>query len=146
MGKEIERKYLVNDNSYRIMAEASHHIIQGYLSRDINATVRVRIVDDRAFLTVKGKTSGLIRDEWEYQISLGDAYDMIERCCSGTVIDKTRYIVPYAGYRWEVDEFETPRHMIVAEVELPDEKVVPVLPDFIGDEVTGDARYYNSNL
>lgn len=147
MAKEIERKYLVTDTSYREVATEKRHIIQAYLNRDPNATVRVRIAGDMAFLTIKGKNSGAVRDEWEYTIPISDARNMIERCATGRIIEKTRYIVPFGGYLWEVDEFGGELEgLTVAEIELPSADTEFSLPSFIGDEVTGDPRYYNSSL
>lgn len=147
MAKEIERKFLVTDSSYRAMASAERRIVQGYLSRDPRATVRVRIADGRAWLTVKGRNEGAVRDEWEYEIPASDARDMLWRCATGRVIEKTRYIVDYAGRRWEVDEFGGELSgLTVAEIELTSADEQPELPPFIGTEVTGDPRYYNSAL
>lgn len=146
MAKEIERKYLVKDSRYREMASGSSHIVQGYISRNPEATVRVRIRDSRAFITVKGKTVGCERDEWEYEIPVGDAKGML-RLCSGTVIDKTRWLVEHDGRTWEVDEFHGSHEgLVVAEVELASAGSAVTPPPFAGDEVTGDVRYYNSNL
>ena len=146
MAKEIERKFLVKDSSYRHMATSSSHIEQGYLSRDPEATVRVRVRDDRAFLTVKGRNHGMVRDEWEYPVPAADA-EAMARLAPSTVIEKRRHIVPYGGLTWEVDEFiGRLAGLTVAEVELPSADVVVELPPFVGREVTGDAAYYNSNL
>lgn len=147
MAKEIERKFLVKNTSFVEMASDVVHIRQAYLSRKPESTVRVRLWGDKAFLTVKGITAGATRDEWEYPIPVVDANDMIARITDGTVIDKTRYIVDYAGMRWEVDEFHGVHEgLIVAEVELRSETQPITLPPFVGEEVTGDPRYYNSNL
>lgn len=148
MSKEIERKYLVTDDSYRAAAIEIHRITQGYLSRDIDATVRIRVMDDRAFITVKGRNSGVVRDEWEYPIPPQDAIEMLERCAKGTVISKTRYIVPATGnLRWEIDEFHGKHSgLVVAEIELPDQDMMFELPGFIGEEVSGNPSYYNSSL
>ena len=147
MAKEIERKYLVADDSYRSMAVKSIHIVQAYLCRDPKSTVRVRIAADRAFLTVKGRNDGAVRDEWEYEIPMADARGMIERCASGTVVEKTRHIVDYGGHRWEVDEFGgSHAGLVVAEIELSSADEQFPLPPFAGEEVTGDVRYYNSSL
>lgn len=147
MAKEIERKFLVKDDSYKDVASGKKHIIQGYLSTEIKATIRVRIVDDNAFLTVKGKNDGAVRDEWEYPIPVKDATEMLDRLTTGTVIEKTRYIVDYEGKRWEIDSFKSPvAGLVVAEIELtsPDERFA--IPPFIGKEVTGDLAYYNSAI
>lgn len=147
MAKEIERKFLVKNTSYRDMASGRRHIEQAYLSRDPRATVRVRIIDGEARLTVKGLNDGAIRDEWEYAVPVEDARDMTERCATGRVIVKTRYIVPFGGLTWEVDEFEgSLAGLTVAEVELPSADAEVTMPPFVGEEVTGDARYYNSSL
>lgn len=147
MAKEIEKKYMVRSHEYREAASVRYHIVQGYLSRDIDATVRIRIIDDKAFLTIKGRNQGIVRDEWEYAIPADDAREMLERCAKGTVIEKTRYIVPQGKLCWEIDEFHGSHNgLIVAEIELPDETSSYEMPDFIGEEVTGDPRYYNSNL
>lgn len=146
MAKEIEHKYLVRDNSYEQAAISSVRMIQGYLSRRKEATVRVRVAGDEAFLTVKGITAGAVRDEWEYPVPKEDAMQMLG-CCAGGIIDKTRYIVPFGGLRWEVDRFHGPLEgLVVAEVELPSADTVYEKPAFAGEDVTGDARYYNSAL
>ncbi|MDE6239816.1 MAG: CYTH domain-containing protein [Muribaculaceae bacterium] len=147
MAKEIERKFLVIDKSYRKMAVTGRSIVQAYLNRDPKATVRVRITDDKAFLTIKGKNDGATRDEWEYPIPVSDARDMIARCASGRIIEKKRFVVPFEGYDWEIDEFGGELEgLTVAEIELPAEDAEFSLPPFVGDEVTGDPRYYNSSL
>ena len=149
MAKEIERKFLVSGDSYRRKATESHHIVLAYLSTDPEATVRVRILDDRGFLTVKGLNHGAVRSEWEYEIPHNDATAMIAQCARSKTIDKTRYIVPAAeeGLKWEVDEFHCSHQgLVVAEIELPSEDTPFSLPDFAGKEVTGDPAYYNSSL
>lgn len=147
MAKEIERKFIVNDPCYKAMATVSHHIVQGYLSRRPEATVRIRVKDQDAFVTIKGITRGATRDEWEYSIPSGDAIDMLERCSEGNVIEKTRYIVPWEGFEWEVDCFHgTLEGLVVAEIELESEDVEFPLPPFVSREVTDDPRYFNSSL
>lgn len=144
MAKEIERKFLVDDMSFMGMATGSRHIVQGYLSR--KPTVRVRICDDRAFLTVKSRNLGVTRSEWEYEVPLEDAREMM-KLCTEDLIEKTRWLVPFGGLTWEVDVFEGAlTGLIVAEVELPGEDTVPELPDFAGKEVTGNPAFYNSAL
>jgi adenylate cyclase len=146
MAKEIERKFLVVDDSYKQMARSSVEIAQGYLSVDPRATVRVRLKGNRAYLTVKGINIGATRSEWEYEVPIADAREMLSQCCS-KVITKRRYLVDYGGFTWEVDDFQGPlAPLVVAEVEIPDEHTAVSLPAFIGQEVTGDARYYNSSL
>ena len=147
MAKEIERKFLVNDDSYMESATKCRHIEQGYLSRQIESTVRIRITDEKAYITIKGKTSGIERDEWEYEIPAKDAREMLDRCAEGNVIRKTRYYVPFDGLIWEVDRFEGVHEgLTVAEVELPASDHRIQFPPFVGEEVSGDPRYYNSNL
>ena len=147
MAKEIERKFLVKNSSFLHLAISSSHIEQGYLSRRTDATIRVRLRDDRAYLTVKSRTVGMTRDEWEYEIPADDARAMLKKCAQGNVIDKTRHIVPFEGRIWEVDVFHGDHEgLVTAEVELDSEGSEITLPPFVGEEVTGDARYYNSNL
>lgn len=145
MAKEIERKFLVANDTFFSMASRSVDIEQGYLCTDPDSTVRVRIKGDEAFITVKSRNQGATRNEWEYPIPVGDACEMME-CCRG-VIKKKRFLVPYDGLVWEVDVFGG-RHsgLVVAEVEIESEDVRLSLPPFVGEEVTGDPRYYNSVL
>lgn len=146
MAIEREHKYLVKDSSYRDLASWKRELKQGYLCREPERTVRVRIADGTGFITIKGKNDGDRRLEFEYQVPLRDAEQML-KMCKGKVLSKTRYIVPYEGFTWEVDEFHGDlAPLITAEVELPDECNDYPLPPFIGDNVTGDPRYYNSNL
>lgn len=146
MGIEIERKFLVNGDAFRQMAECSERLRQGYLCREPERTVRVRVRGDRGFLTVKGKNHGLTRTEFEYEIPIEDAEKMLGMCV-GRVIDKTRYLVRFEGNLWEVDEFHGDLSpLITAEIELKEENSEFSLPVFVGAEVTGDKRYYNSNL
>lgn len=147
MAKEIERKFLVGDESYKALATENIEIRQGYLSTDPEATVRVRIAGDKAFLTVKGRNRGAVRNEWEYPVPASDAIAMLT-CCGGRTVEKTRWIVPAEnGLKWEVDEFHG-RHegLVVAEIELPAEDTPFVRPAFVGREVTGEPQYYNSAL
>lgn len=146
MGLEIEKKYLVVDNSYKKLATSNIEIRQGYLSRVTERTVRIRIYGEEGKLTVKGKTEGMTREEFEYSIPLSDARLMM-RLCEGPIVEKTRWIVPYEGFIWEIDEFHGQHEgLTLAEVELKSATENPFLPPFIGLEVTGDARYYNSRL
>lgn len=146
MAKEIERTFLVDDDSFREMASFTFHILQGYLNRDPYRTVRIRIRNDSAFLTIKGKTIGCERDEYEYEIPLEDGLEML-KMCEGKILDKTRYIVPFEGFNWEVDEYHGEHEgLIVTEVELPTADAQVILPPFVGKEVTGDPKYYNSQL
>ena len=105
MAKEIERKYLVIDQKYRYVASEAIDIEQGYLNRDPMRTIRVRTRGSSGFITVKGPNSGISRDEWEFPIDVRDAREMLDRLCDGSVLTKTRYIVPFGENVWEVDEF-----------------------------------------
>ena len=150
MNQEIERKYLVTSDCYKQIAVDHHHIRQGYISREKTGTVRVRISDDKAYLTIKGKPAAghFARYEWEKEIDVADAVELI-KLCQGTIIDKTRWIVPAKeeGLKWEVDEFHGKYEgLVVAEIELESEEQVVELPTFVGKEVTDDRRYYNANM
>lgn len=147
MPQEIERKFLV-DGEYKSKAYASSHIVQGYICSARGRTVRVRIRDDKGYLTIKGPADapGISRYEWEKEIPLDEARDLMKICEPGA-IDKTRYLVRSGRHVFEVDEFYGENEgLVIAEVELssPDEPFEK--PDFIGQEVTGDARYYNAQL
>ena len=147
-GLEIERKFLVKDHSYRQLAYDSSHIQQGYISSGHGRTVRVRRRDRSAFLTIKGPSAdgGLSRYEFEKEITPDEA-DQLFRLCEPGIIDKTRFLVRSGDHIFEVDEFHGDNEgLVVAEVELssPDEPYTK--PPFIGAEVTGDRRYYNSHL
>lgn len=147
-GMEIERKFLVRNDAYRRQAHASSHIRQGYISSGKGCTVRVRLRDDEAFLTIKGPSldGGLSRYEFEKAISLDEGEHLMLLCEPG-IIDKTRYLVSSGAHTFEVDEFHGENEgLVIAEVELHAVDEPYVKPDFIGDEVTGDRRYYNSHL
>ncbi len=147
MGKEIEHKYIVNDKSFKDLASESHNIKQGYLCKDKERTVRIRIIDTKAFITIKGETHGDTRVEYEYPIPLDDAKSMLDSLCIGPVIEKTRYIVTYKGNNWEIDMFEGfLEGLILAEIEIPSSDYKYDIPPFVGKNVTNDPRYYNSNL
>ncbi|NTU60530.1 MAG: CYTH domain-containing protein [Deltaproteobacteria bacterium] len=146
MGAEIERKFLVRDDRWRAGATGTPYR-QGYLAADPDRTVRVRLAGTRGYLTVKGRSRGLERAEFEYEIPAADAEELLDRLCLGPLVEKTRYRLEHAGHVWEVDEFAGENQgLLVAEVELgsADERVE--LPDWAGDEVSGDPRYYNANL
>ena len=147
---EIERKYLVTSDSYKQMAVARYHICQGYISREKTGTVRIRITDDKAYLTIKGKPAAghFARYEWEKEINIQEAKELMH-LCQGTIIDKTRWIVPAAedGLKWEVDEFHGKHEgLTLAEIELTSEEQEVKKPDFVGEDVTSDPRYYNANM
>ena len=145
---EIERKFLVNSNRYREQASSKSVIIQGYLNSDPLRTVRVRLRDQIGFLTVKGKScdSGLSRFEWEKEISLVEAKALLQ-LCEKSVVSKTRFEVSIAEHLFEVDEFSGPNEgLVIAEIELSSENEEFSNPDWLGREVTGEKKYYNSNL
>ena len=148
MALEIERKFLVKDDSYKQMAYHSSRIAQGYICSMRGRTVRVRIRDEKGYLTIKGPsdTAGLGRYEWEKEISLQEAQELM-RLCEPGMIDKTRYLVQSGKHIFEVDEFYGENEgLVVAEVELSSEDEAYEKPDFLGEEVTGDVKYYNSFL
>ena len=148
MNIEIERKFLVKDESFKSMATESHRLTQGYICKESGRTVRVRLWDDKGYLTIKGggSASGMSRYEWEKEISAEDARDLFLLCQSG-IIDKTRYIVPVDRKIFEVDEFYGENAgLVMAEIELGSEDEPFTRPSWLGDEVTGDRRYYNSML
>lgn len=146
MGQEIERKFLVKNDAWKAGARGTVYR-QGYLSSVKERVVRVRTIEDKGFLTIKGLTKGVSRSEFEYEISAGDANAMLDHICEKPLIEKTRYRVPVGGLVFEVDEFFGENAgLVVAEVELQDEKQGIDLPDWIGAEVSGDPRYFNSNL
>ena len=138
---EIERKFLVRDDSYKSLSFAHSHIVQGYICSERGRTVRVRIRDERAYITIKGPSvnGGLSRYEFEQEIPLADAQQLMQLCEPG-IIDKIRWLVKSGPHTFEVDEFLGDNDGLVVEDE-PFEK-----PHFIGKEVTGDRRYYNSQL
>ncbi len=146
MGLEIERKFLVKDNSWKQGAEGTYYR-QGYLSSHPQRTVRVRTAGDKAFITIKGKSAGAVRSEYEYSIPYAEAIEMLSLLCEKPIIEKVRYRIPYKGLIWEVDEFGGEnKGLVVAEVELTDEHQAPELPSWAGTEVTADPKYYNANL
>ena len=146
-GLEIERKFLVHkQKDWKQQAVGSSHIRQGYMTA-VN-TVRVRVRDEQAFLTIKGKAvnGGLTRYEFEKEISLDEAEHLLQLCEPG-MIDKRRYLIPYQGHTFEVDEFYGDNEgLVMAEVEMRSEDEQVELPDFIGPEVTGDHRFYNKQM
>ncbi|GLS82068.1 CYTH domain-containing protein [Paraferrimonas haliotis] len=148
MAQEIERKYLVQPTDFSAISKKSVRIVQGYLSSVPERTVRVRIKGEAGFLTIKGigSASGASRYEWEKQISVEEAKELLAICEPG-VIDKTRYLVDFEGHTFEVDEFYGDNQgLIVAEVELESEEQAVAKPAWLAEEVTGDAKYYNSML
>ncbi|WP_341526332.1 CYTH domain-containing protein [Nostoc sp. UHCC 0302] len=146
MPKEIERKFLVKGDSWRRLAEGSFYS-QGYISTQKKATVRVRIAGNQGYLTIKGPSVKYSRSEFEYPIPIEDAQEMLDTLCDRPLIEKTRYKVEYSGLIWEIDEFDgINKGLIIAEVELSDENQQIELPIWIGEEVSDDPKYFNSNL
>ncbi len=147
MATEIERKYLVRSDAWRAHAHRQVRYRQGYLANTEHCSVRVRVGGDAAHVNVKGVTVGASRLEFEYPVPLEDAEVMLRELCLRPIIVKTRYLVRHLDQDWEVDVFEGDNAgLVVAEIELEDEAQAVTLPDWAGEEVTHDARYYNSNL
>lgn len=147
MAEEIERKFLVVSDAWKALVTSSSLLRQGYLSSNAKATVRVRTWDDdKARVTIKGAARGISRAEYEYEIPVGDAREMLLMAVPN-VLEKRRHLVPYGGLTWEVDVFEG-RHagLIIAEVELEHEAQDVALPDWVGTEVSHDDRYANASL
>lgn len=146
MAKEIERKYLVRGDGWRGLAEGSVYR-QGYIATQDKATVRIRIVGEKSYLTIKGPSIKYSRLEFEYPIPVEDAQEMLETLCERPFIEKIRYKIESGGLIWEIDEFDgVNKGLILAEVELSDENQQIELPTWIGQEVSDDSRYFNSNL
>ncbi len=144
MATEIERKFLVNDDSWRGAVSKKSFFRQGYLASSDGASVRVRVSDDKANLNIKSMTLGVSRYEFEYAIPLSDAEEMLDKLCLGPKIEKVRYFVEHLGHTWEVDVFEGDNAgLIVAEIELDAEDEAFEKPSWAGDEVSDDERYYN---
>jgi adenylate cyclase len=146
MATEIERKFLVRGDCWRSLASGLCYR-QGYLSTEAGRTVRVRVVGDKGYLTIKGVMKGASRSEYEYAIPWRDANEILATLCEKPLIEKIRYRVPFAGLIWEIDEFlGMNKGLILAEVELESEGQRIDKPDWIERELTGDPRYFNSSL
>lgn len=146
MGVEIERKFLLSGDGWKSFGEPVF-FKQGYLSSNKERVVRVRIEGERAVLTIKGANKGATRGEWEYEIPVADAIELLDGLCEQPLIEKFRRRIPFAGNVWEVDEFlGVNAGLVVAEIELQSEDQQFDKPDWIGAEVTDDLRYLNSNL
>ncbi|MBD2079628.1 CYTH domain-containing protein [Leptolyngbya sp. FACHB-17] len=145
MGVEIERKFLVKGDQWRDLAPGELYR-QGYIPT-VESTVRIRAVNDRGFITIKGMSQGISRAEFEYEIPVSDAAQMLDTLCKAPLIEKYRHKIELNGLIWEVDEFLGENHgLIIAEVELRNADQAIDLPDWIGEDVSHDPRYYNSNL
>jgi adenylate cyclase len=146
MGSEIERKFLVRDVSV-ISGDEGTEYLQGYLSVDPDRTVRVRISDNEAFLTIKGRSHGPTRAEYEYRIPVDDAREMLATVALRSLIAKTRHVIAAGGLRWEVDVFHgINAGLVIAEVEIPSADYPVPVPPWVGEEITDDYRYSNASL
>ncbi len=146
MPLEIEHKFLVNSTAYRTLAEPVRYR-QGYLAVLPEKVIRVRTVGDKGFITIKFRVTSLTRIEYEYEIPLVDAEKMLNIMCIGLLIEKVRYQISFKGFTWEVDEFKGENEgLIVAEIEVKKEEEIFIKPGWVGEEVTNDPRYINSNL
>lgn len=147
MAKEIERKFLVTSPAWRTQVISRDHYLQGYLNDPQTCSVRVRIGNEQAYLNIKSATLGIERMEFEYEIPLADAREMLDQLRIGSVVEKHRSFVPYAGLTWEIDEFLGENAgLIVAEIELPAIDTPFQRPSWVGDEVSDDPSYYNVSL
>ncbi len=147
MALEIERKFLVKDDSWMASVHSSTPIMQGYLASTARATVRVRVKGERAFITIKGATSGVTRSEFEFEVDVDDARTMLATLAEGPVIDKVRHEIRVASHIWEVDVFAGDNEgLVMAEIELADADEEFELPGWAGQEVSDDPRYFNVNL
>jgi CYTH domain-containing protein len=146
MAKEIERKFLVKGDSWRKLGVGSVYC-QGYIATQKAVTVRVRIANNKGYLTIKGASVNYSRSEFEYEIPVADAQEMLDTLCDRPLIEKVRYKIEWGGLIWEVDEFAGENQgLILAEVELSDEAQQIELPEWIGEEVSTNPKYFNSNL
>ncbi len=147
MGVEIERKFLLRNEAWRAQADEGVYFHQGYLSTTPERVVRVRQMGERAVLTIKGKGDGITRPEFEYEIPLDDAQSMLRALCLQPTIEKRRYKLALGSHTWEIDVFDGDNHgLVVAEIELSSEAEIFEKPEWLGDEVSHDSRYLNSNL
>lgn len=147
MGIEIERKFLVKNNSWQVESDAGQEFVQGYMVGGVKSSVRVRIEGDRAFLNIKSATIGVTRMEYEYPIPVSDARELLENLCNKPLIEKNRYLIRRNGLVWEIDVFKGDNAgLVVAEVELNSQDQAFESPEWLGEEVSHDPRYYNVNL
>lgn len=147
MGTEIERKFLVVNDAWKDQVLSQTRIVQGYLAHTDNATVRVRVKGDSAFITIKGTSSGISRSEYEYEIPVPDAEAMLAEMAQGPVIDKVRHLIDVQGHTWELDVFAGDNAgLVMAEIELASAEEVFTMPTWAGLDVSDDQRYYNVNL
>jgi adenylate cyclase len=147
MAIEIEHKFLLRDDRWRQQVERSARMRQGYLTSDARCSVRVRVADGQGFLNLKSGTLGIQRSEYEYPIPLAEAEEILDTLCEKPLLEKTRHFLWFSEHLWEIDEFEGDNAgLIVAEVELSQADELFARPDWLGEEVSHDIRYYNSQL
>lgn len=147
MAIEVEHKFLLANDNWRALTSDSVAYRQGYLSSEANSSIRIRISDTQAWLNIKSATIGNQRHEYEYAIPLSDANEMLDTLCRKPLIEKVRHFVKYDKHLWEIDEFKGANEgLIIAEVELSSTQETFSRPDWLGQEVTYDLRYYNNNL
>lgn len=147
MGVEIERKFLVDHKKWALLDKPDgNYLKQGYIVNEIQKVVRVRVTDQQAYITLKGAPSGITRSEYEYSIPVKDAFELLDQF-AGACIEKTRYVIMFDGKTWEVDVFSGNNDgLVIAEIELEHEDEQFKLPHWVAQEVTGQEKYYNSNL
>jgi len=147
MGKEIERKFLVKSDDYKTPLTSKIYINQGYFAEGVRVRLSKSLGKDEGFITFKSPTEGMTRTEFEYKIPFVEAEEILNNLCKGPIIEKTRHIIFYSGEKWEVDEFFGDNEgLVVAELEMSDEEHNFEKPDWLGEEVTQNKRYYNSDL
>ncbi len=147
MAEEIERKFLVRSDAWRSNVQRSAYFRQGYMAVNDRCAVRVRLQDDHAWLTIKNATLDVRRQEYEYPVPVADAREMLDTLCAGRSLGKTRYFVEHDGNLWEIDVFDGDNDgLVLAELELSDVDQSFTRPDWLGEEVSGDARYVNAAL
>jgi adenylate cyclase len=147
MAKEIERKFKVIDSSWEASVTRAVRITQGYLSKALERVVRVRAAGERGVLTIKGPTNNFEHAEYEYTIPIEDARELLRELCIKPLVEKTRYYVPLGEFEWEIDVFHPPHDgLVIAEIELPAADYPFHRPAWIGEDVTGDPRFYNQNI
>lgn len=144
MAKEIERKFLIQNDDWKALADHGCYMSQGYLNDAVTSSLRVRVTGDKAYLNIKSATLGVSRSEYEYEIPRADALEILHNLCNKPLIEKTRYHVHYGEHLWEVDVFHGDNEgLVVAEIELTNEDEAFAKPTWVGEEVSHDPRYYN---
>jgi len=147
MGIEIERKFLIKNERWRSLVETSKSCTQGYVNLKGNGSIRIRIIGDKGFVTLKGPREGIRRSEFEYEIPVADATILLDSFCDAAVISKIRHELTYEGNLWEIDEFSGENNgLLIAEIELESEHQTVSLPDWVGKDVSEDERFFNAHL